>query len=453
MRASPPLRAPLLGRLSAAARKRAPELLLTAVFVALVTPVIVSGGAGTAGAVDERGFHLPTALKIGYELPTPDLVNIPTATTPGYHLVLSVFARLLTPERAALEAFGATFSLAMVLVAFWLMCRYVDRWLALALTLPILLSHYVLQSAAWINTDNAAMLFILLAIGLSLRLQESGRGFATGGAFVFLAIWVRQLALWVAGPFAFAAALAGGLIPGFAPAAGGRRSLRPVVLAGAALIPALASLAALFAAWGQTTPPTVQQGGFSPAAAPFTLGLVGIFGAFFAVPVVDRSDLLRGRAPRVAAAAALAFALAVPTSESAELEGRRTGGGLWKLVDLGPVVADRSLVIAVLAPAGAVLLVALWRAAERAAMTRPALVLMVVLASLVLAQTSTNRTYQRYFEPTVLAVLALLAAIVLAGRGGAAREGPARRRALAAMAALSVLQLAGCVTVVYSNAL
>lgn len=420
-------------RTRAVLERSGPVPILVASFWALVLPILLAGNStANAGARDERTYHLRTIRELADQLPSPDLETIYTATTPGFHLVLSVVARVVTDEREALEAVGALFSLAMILVAYRLLARYTDRWLAFALTLPLLFSHYVLQSAAWLNTDNAAVLFILLALGVALELPATGRAFARGGLYVFLAVWVRQVALWAAGPFVFAAALAAGF-----------RSLRPVVLAGIALIPALASLAVLAATWGQLTPPRfAAQSGVSPAAVPFTLALVGLFGWAFAACAVRVDDLVRGRAPLVAAAAGALLAAAAPTSESTHLQ-QRTGGGLWKTVDATPTVADRSLLILVLAAAGGVVLVGLWRAAARAAMTRPALVVLVAIASLALAQAGTVRTYQRYFEPALLVLLALLATFAR----------PDRDRTISAMAVLAAIQLIGVITVVYDRAL
>ncbi|MEA2398693.1 MAG: hypothetical protein QOK25_2249 [Thermoleophilaceae bacterium] len=441
-------------RVRAALRPRAPELLLTLLFVVLVAPVIASGGGGPAGAVDEARYHLPTILTLSEQLPRPDLVHIHTATSPGFHLVLAVVARVVGHDRALLEAFGALFSLAMVLVAFGLLARHVDRWLAFALTLPLLFSHYVLQSAAWLNTDNAAVLFVLLTVGVALRVERTGRGFVRGGAYLFCAVWVRQLALWAAGPFLFAAALAGRLLPGLRDPDRGPRSYRPLMLAGAAVVPALASLAALAATWGQLTPPaTAQQSGTSPAAFPFTLALVGMFGLAFAACAVTRDDLLRGRAVLVAAIGGAALALAVPTSETTALQ-RRTGGGLWKLVHETPIVAHRSPVIALLAAVGGVVLLALWRAASRYGQRRPAAVLLVAMLSLAAAQAGTVRTYQRYFEPALLVLLALLVTLGPLSRPSD-RQGheAARRRTIGLMAALASIQLVGVVTVVYDAVL
>jgi hypothetical protein len=423
-----------MGRARAVLERSGPVPVLVVLFWALVLPIIFGGNlTANAGARDEVNFHYPTIWLLAVELPNPDLENIYTATTPGFHLVLSVVARLVSADPEVLELVGALFSLAMVLVAYRLLARYTDRWLAFALTLPLLFSHYVLQSAAWLNTDNAAVLFILLTLGVALELPAGGLAYVRGGLYLFLGVWVRQLALWAAGPFVFAALLAAATL----------RKSRPVVLAGLALIPALLTLGGFAIAWGQLTPPRfAAQSGASPAAIPFTLAIVGMFGWFFAACAVRVDDLVRGRAPVVAAGVGALLAIAPPTSESTHLQ-QRTGGGLWKTVDSTPTVADRSLLILVLATAGAVLLVGFWRAAQRAAMTRPALVVLVAIASLALAQAGTVRTYQRYFEPALLVLLALLTTFA----------GPDRTRTIRAMAVLAAVQLFGVISVVYVKAL
>lgn len=423
--------------------RRAPELLLTALFVALVLPVILVGGDGdTAGYDDEQIYHLRTVTEdLAPHLPTPDIDEIHVATTPGLHLVVAVFARLVSDDRAAIEAFASLFSLAMVLAVYWLIRRFAGPWLAFVLTLPVLLSHYVLQSAAWLNTDNAALLFIVLTLGVALTIAERGarrRDLALGGLFVLVGAGIRQLALWAAGPFVFAAAVAGGVLERRRP------ELRLPALALLASLPAVALLAYLVARWGQLTPPVVAgQSGTSFAALPFTLAVVGVFGPFFAACVAGREDL-RGRAPLLAAAGGALLAFAVPTNhDDSPPHGRRTGGGIWELAERVPDVAQRSFAIAALAAVGGAVLVVLWRAAARNGMQRQAAVVLVAVGCLAVAQAGAIRTYQRYFEPPLLICLALLLTFAPAR--------PSRTRI--AIAALCALQLAGCIAVVYRGTL
>jgi hypothetical protein len=424
--------------------RRAPELLLSALFVALVLPVILVGGDGdTAGYDDEQIYHLRTVTEdLAPQLPTPDIDEIHIATTPGLHLVTAVFARLVSDDRGAIEAFASLFSLAMVLAVYWLIRRFTGPWTAFLLTLPVLLSHYVLQSAAWLNTDNAALLFIVLTLGVALEITERGtarpRDLALGVLFVLIGAGIRQLALWAAGPFVFAAAVAGGVLERRRP------DLRPPALALLASLPAVAMLAYLVARWGQLTPPVVAgQSGTSFAALPFTLAVVGVFGPFFAACAAEREDL-RGRAPLLAAAGGALLAFAVPTNhDDSPPHGRRTGGGIWELAERVPDVAQRSFAIAALAAVGGAVLVVLWRAAARNGMQRQAAVVLVAVGCLAVAQAGTIRTYQRYFEPPLLICLALLVTFAPAR--------PSRTRLV--VGALCALQLAGCFAVVFRGTL
>ena len=90
----------------------------------------------------------------------------------------------------------------------------------------------------------------------------------------------------------------------------------------------------------------------------------------------------------------------------------RAYGWLWEIVRRTPDVAERSLVIVVAAPAGAIGLLLLWRAAKRAGNGNAALVLLVALLGFMCAQTMNTMAWQRYFEPIVLIVLAWLGSLV-----------------------------------------
>jgi hypothetical protein len=52
------------------------------------------GSDATSEASDEAAAHLPTVLQFAAQLPTPDLRDYPSATGPGYHLLMAVPARM-----------------------------------------------------------------------------------------------------------------------------------------------------------------------------------------------------------------------------------------------------------------------------------------------------------------------------------------------------------------------
>ena len=59
-----------------------------------VLPVIFLGRDATSEAFDQQIAHLPAVEQFAAQLPAPDLSNYPSATGPGYHLLLAVPARL-----------------------------------------------------------------------------------------------------------------------------------------------------------------------------------------------------------------------------------------------------------------------------------------------------------------------------------------------------------------------
>jgi hypothetical protein len=82
-------------------------------------------------------------------------------------------------------------------------------------------------------------------------------------------------------------------------------------------------------------------------------------------------------------------------------------------------------------------------------------VVLTALTGWLAAQGATNYVYQRYFEPMLLLVLALAAALVAGkltplSRG---RQVMVGRRSLVAMLGLTAIQFAGCVIVVYAATL
>jgi hypothetical protein len=180
--------------------------------------------------------------------------------------------------------------------------------------------------------------------------------------------------------------------------------------------------------WGGLVPQAsefvrIHAAGPNLATPAFTLALCGVCG-FFYLPLVwgELKRLAVGPLRDVPAVGALllglACAIAVPTSATidqardTQLWKSRAYGWLWEIVRRAPDVAERSVVITLAAPAGALGLLLLWRAARRAGHGNAALVLLVALLGFVSAQTMNTMAWQRYFEPIVLMVLAWVGAMV-----------------------------------------
>src|SRR5690606_36064828 len=66
---------------------------LAGVFTLLWCGLILLGVTETRARADEQNYHLPAVLHFAEQLPLPDLSDYPSATTPGYHLLLSLAAK------------------------------------------------------------------------------------------------------------------------------------------------------------------------------------------------------------------------------------------------------------------------------------------------------------------------------------------------------------------------
>lgn len=406
---------------------------LCVLFAVFAAPLVWSGWLKGRGAHDQVNYHEPAVREFAREWPRPDVSDYDSATTPGYHLALAGVCRFVAEDRRALQAAGALFTLGLL----WLFGREVARraerggdagWAgAASLALPLACSLYVFSAGVWLLPDNAGWLGVLGVLALALRAAEGRRWWlwmAAGGLVLLGLVLVRQVHLWAAGALWASAAAwraGGGVGAGVGVGVGVgldvRATLRRGVVALAVTLPAFVAVAWFVRLWGGLTPPTFQAKlhGGNAAAPAFILALAGVFAGVllpWVVPAVAglwRAWSGAGRwAVLGAAGVGLAAALAAPTTFNIEA-GRYSG--LWNVVramdERGVVLMGRtSPLILGLAPLGAAALAGLlWRAgrAEGA-------VLGAAVAGFVAAQTASQDLWQRYNEPFVLMVLALLCA-------------------------------------------
>ena len=91
---------------------------LCLLFCVLIWPVVFSAQGRLGDAApdinyptsemgDQRKYHEPTILVFAEQWPRVDLVNYPSATSPGYHLVLAVVARYISHDLVVLQFAGS----------------------------------------------------------------------------------------------------------------------------------------------------------------------------------------------------------------------------------------------------------------------------------------------------------------------------------------------------------
>lgn len=444
-----------------------PALLAGGLFFFACLVFILSGRVPTRAAYDQMHYHEPTVRLFASQLPRPDFYDYFSATTPGYHLVLAVVARIIPDSTQALQIASALIGSALIgLLAaacssILLRAQRPDntapvpqrsRTLALllpaALALPLGCSMYVFQSGAWLLPDNAGWFLVLCVCLLVLRAVSPHARAREGllllaGLGVALVVFTRQSHAWTAGvvwlggwlgAWLGGGMLASGLAASMKPNTGESASNAPFSLAllrdalltsiprriawasaaFIATIPAVLTLFYFINLWDGLTPFRFQyqHQGKSPAALAMTLALVGLFSIILAPIVLPLLARLWNHA-RWAILAALSVALLaalIPNTTYSIDDGRWTG--LWNLVRATPAIANHtSPLLLGLAVVGSVSLVA-WLSAW------PTWPQRVVIAAMLLGCTAAvaagSELWPRYLEPLVLIVIALSAAHALA---------------------------------------
>ena len=421
---------------------------LVVLFGVLVWPVILSGGGGTSEAKDQVEYHLPAIDGMVQQWPFIDVVDYPSATAPGYHFLMATLSRFVSRDPMVLQLASSLLSLGFLLVVWHHAARLVRPPAALALVLPLLASSYVLGAAIWLDTDNAALLFVALALGGSALVEATPFRGVRLALYGTAAVLVRQIHIWVAGPVLLVALLStrrgGRLLERFTPPRGAPWTRRALIVVLAAVALPFSLLAVMIWLWGGLTPPAyahLHGGGINLAVYPLVLALVGGFGIFFlpAFGSMDPRPWMRDWLLWVAIGLALVLSLAVPTDF--DREAGRWGGAIWELVRHLPAPGGRSVVFCPLAVLGAVVLVRAWRAAGQAGRGYEAALLLVALLGWVICQSVNTQAWQRYCEPIILVGLAWLAALARSPGVPPAGAAPQTGRWWLGPVALGVVQL------------
>jgi hypothetical protein len=236
------------------------------------------------------------------------------------------------------------------------------------------------------------------------------------GSIGALAAFVRQIHIWTAAPIAVSA-----LWPvdsresrhtPHPPDVSTRIGFGAVTLRllAPALLPVVA-ISSLVLLWGGLLPPRFvgHHGGWNVTTFVFGLALIGLYGAPWML--LMSGDVRRTLTSGIGAIALAAAAISASAPSSYNVEAGRWGGWLWEVVRRFPVLFDRSVVLTLLAFAGAAVVGTLSRRAVDRGRSREACLLVVAMVAWLAAQSANFQVWQRYFEPAVLILLAWLIAL------------------------------------------
>lgn len=376
--------------------KQLPYVILSLIFLALIVPLIFKPEMDIFDAYDEERFHYPTILSFAEEFPKLDLVDYDSATTPLYHIILMVPALIFGSNIIQLRFISAIISLCCLLVFYKFLASRGDARKALLFAILFLFSPYFVGPAIRLSTDNAALLFALLAIYTMETATPTSKKNLLINIFILCAIYVRQIYAWLIGAYLLFN------LRGYQ-AKSETLDLKHIILP--TLIPIL-GLAYFLFLWKGLTPPRFSGGhtpqGLNWDAPVYIVSLIGLYGIIFCFWLFKMFKQNQQLFPLVLL---LGFSSGYLLLHSVSNEypvidqslGDR-GGALWLLAARLPNFLSTSVVFWVLFPLGLVCLYTM----VRYLISRHEY-LMIGYFLLWLAANMTNfKTYQKYYEPFLL---------------------------------------------------
>jgi hypothetical protein len=384
--------------------------LLLGCFLASASLPLIFNWNNSAAASDSHIFHIP---QINTFLAEPfNVFSYPatSATTPGYHILLAWLMSVLgypdvgdgtVPLRLINLAVGC-----VPVAAAWLIARRLSGcpWHAAALVAPVAGSSYVLSSASFVTTDNAALAFYTLALFLMVL---HGRSAAVLSISLLGAAACRQVYLPIAG--ALALSVFDDCWTGrYAECLNLRRFLKVAVIC----LPAVILTGLWAVSWGGFVPPEFRQqngASFNIAVPVQALSLTGLFAFTFALPASSLVKVLSDKICIYIAAAsaliALPLWLACPTAYDAATG--LWGSVIWTAAAHSPQIGSHSLVVLLLTLSGvAVIAVLLTHAFMRSYFPAETLLLLFYL----IGYSAQPLAWQRYVEPQILLTLGVFTA-------------------------------------------
>lgn len=392
--------------------------------------ILTDAAPKSRAAIDQDYHHLMAVREFGKEFPNFDFSDYRSATTPGYHVLLSTVSRFISDDTRVIRFAGMFFSVGLIVTFMLALGTRVWAGETMALALPVVCSLYVFSSAAWVLPDNAAWWGVLGCLLIALG-SPTPKRMMLGGVVLTLLVLARQIHLWCAGFLWVSAWLGTPPQPhnekeeeifherATDDSPTGRRVAR-TLFAVAFSLPAFALVAYFVHKWHGLVPPLYQSGVFDPvtnkpslkhgggnvATPAFLLTLVALYAPFYLGYVRGAIEQFLSRDRKVVRFVTagfligLAFAIFAPTSFN-QAEGRYTG--FWIIAKYLPTIADRSIFITILSPLGGSLM-GLWLCGMS---RRDRYVLLTAFVGFACASSAAFFAWQRYFEPFVLLWLGL----------------------------------------------
>jgi hypothetical protein len=384
------------------------------VFMAAVLPV-AAGLRATEASFDETRCYLPAITQLRDKFPWVDLLEDSlSASPPGYTHLLAGLSLATGDSIAAHRVWHAVISLLGALLLIWLVVRLTNlKGPTVAALLPMICSSYYLKNSTQLTTDNPAMILSFGVLAFVLFADERLRNAAFAFVLAAIAVYVRHISAWVAGPM---------MLKGITLYIGRKPAAALAWLIAAACVPLIVLV--FVSAWGGLVPPrwaAQAHNGISLAAGVYCFSLIGIFGGFFIYAGIGWR-LQRGDwwASTIGCfVGVLVFFLADTTPN---YEAGRWGGPLWSVAEKLPLWNGRAYIFLPLTAIGGGLLTL---AARRLFLVSPekAILWGCALLSWLATGLVNRQIFHRYYESPILGFWGLWLLLILVGRRGAPSAG------------------------------
>ncbi|MFK7759600.1 MAG: hypothetical protein AB8C13_06610 [Phycisphaerales bacterium] len=377
--------------------------------IALSWPFILAQNTSGRGAFDDLIYHWPTVQTFADELPTPNLSNYLSATTPGYHLELAIVHRL-GASRTLVQLYASLWTVLLLATLAWRFGKSFGKQ-GLLVMLPLFASIYILFPAIWLLPDNAAWLGVLLMLILAIEKPPTLRVILASGLLLTILVFIRQIHIWAAA-LIWTSAWVGtqSQLPNnttlpslFSDPASRLKRLTPALIAA---LPAALILFWLYTLWGGLVPPNFQNNhqGANPATPAFILTQIAILSAFYAPILLPQLlTVIRTHISWIITIAVLGLIIGIlPHTSMSTQDGRFSGW--WSIAHKLPTIANRSPFIILGALAGAIACL-LWVSMLN---RRDAWIFSIGLIAFIAAQSANFASWQRYHEPFLLILGSLI---------------------------------------------
>jgi hypothetical protein len=374
-------------------------LSILAFYIPALPLILLDYNAGRAYS-DQYFGHLPTIMAFADHL---DFSDYESATTPGFHVLIALFAKYVSSNIVFLKLISSLITALFIAVFAGLLHIKAGKTKTVVLLLPMILSLYFLPDGVWIVPDNLAWLTVAAIFILTATCPPGAGYFISTGIVLFLAVTVRQSNLWLAS-VPWAVGISPLLLHGIV-----RKN--KIAIAGVSFlitIPAFLILYYFYHTWGALVPPAVQVRhgrGMSYCVPAFFLSVFFIYTVFY-VPVVlqtFKKIITRSALPFVAAGMAIGFLVAVIPATDFNYDAGRFSG-FWNFVRLAPNIGHTSVLLTITSTLGGGMLFCWLLLVDR----EFRFILGLAIPAFVLALIPNTLVLERYFAVFVFILLFII---------------------------------------------